>query len=166
VLGIQASPEYRTNLVQSLYKTFLHRSADSSGLTTFTNFLANGGTVEQAEEILTGSPEYFQTRGQGTSDGFLNALYQDAFKRSVDPSGHATFGQALAQGATPAQIAANIFTSIEFRQDLVQSFYQRFLQRTADLGGLSGWLSALQLGTTDEDVLAHIVGSAEYLTRV
>jgi uncharacterized protein (TIGR03118 family) len=106
VAGIESSAEYRTSVVQQLYSSLLHRPADSSGLTTFTNFLANGGTVEQAKAILAGSAEYLQSRGSGTNDGFLDALYQDAFNRAVDSSGRSTFDQALASGVSRAQIAA------------------------------------------------------------
>jgi uncharacterized protein (TIGR03118 family) len=166
VAGIESSAEYRMVVVQQIYNALLHRGADPSGLTTFTNFLANGGTVEQIQAILAGSAEYLQTRGGGTNDGFLDALFQDAFNRTVDPSGRSGFDQALANGVSRAQVAASIFSSAEFQQDLVQNYYQRFLHRPADSGGLSGFLTALQQGTRDEQVIAAMVGSDEYFARL
>jgi hypothetical protein len=80
-----------------------------------------GGTTEQVESLIAGSAEYFQVRGGGTDLGFLQALYQDALNRAIDPAGQMTFSQALAKGATRAQVAAAVFTSLEFRQDLVES---------------------------------------------
>src|SRR5262249_36280357 len=76
--AIETSAEYRVNLVQSLYSQFLHRGADPMGLNFFVNLLGTGGTIEQAEALITGSLEYFQVAGGGTNDGFLDALYRDA----------------------------------------------------------------------------------------
>jgi Domain of unknown function (DUF4214) len=163
--AIESSPEYRAVVVQQLYTSLLHRMADASGLATFSNFLANGGRVEQAQAILVSSREYLQTRGGGTNDGFVTALYQDAFNRAVDASGRSTFDQALANGFTPAQVATIIFSSAEFQRDLVQSAYQRFLHRAADNGGLSSFTAALQHGARDEQISAAMVGSDEYFAR-
>jgi hypothetical protein len=166
VQGIEGSLEYRSRVVQNLYNTYLKRRVDSSGLKAFTDFLAAGGTVEQVAETLTASPEYFQSRGGGTNDGFLNALYQDALQRPIDATGQSVFSQLLQSGGTRPQVVTVIFTSDEFRQDLVQSFYQRFLRRGADPGGLNAFVGLLRQGKRDEEVIANIVGSDEYLGRL
>jgi hypothetical protein len=166
VLRLEGSSEYRAVVVQGLYTKFLHRSADPGGLAAFTNSLGNGGTVEQLESIITGSQEYFQTRGGNTADGFLDALYTDGLGRHVDAGGRATFEMALANGASPTQIAGAIFTSGEFRQDLVQGFYQTFLHRAADAGGLAFFTNSLQQGMADEKIIASLVGSSEYSSHV
>jgi autotransporter-associated beta strand protein len=162
VLAIESSLEYRTIVVQRLYQRFLHRAAEPSGLTGFTQFLAGGGTIEQAQSIITGSAEYFQTRAGGTNDGFLNALYGDVLNRAVDPGGRDGWTAALTAGASRAAVAAAIFGSLEYRQDLVQSLYPLFLRRAVDPSGLSFFSSALQTGTRDEQVNAIILGSDEY----
>jgi hypothetical protein len=144
----------------------LHRSADPSGLSNWSGMLAAGVSLEQVEADIAGSGEYFQTRAGGTNNGFLNAFYQDALGRTPDQSGLSSWGQALASGVSRAQVAAEIFTSPEFQQDLVQSFYQQYLGRPADPSGLSFWLSTLQQGMTDRQIVAAIVGSQEYLSRV
>src|SRR5438552_1142861 len=97
-LGMQASPEFQNNEIQALYGTYLHRGADPSGLATYTGLLATGSTAEQVAAILAGSDEYFQTRGGGTNNGFLSALYQDAVQRAIDPTGQAGFTQLLNAG--------------------------------------------------------------------
>src|SRR5262249_28788017 len=109
-----------------------------------------------------GSAEYFQSRGGGTNSGFLTALYQDALNRSVDAIGQAFFTQQLTGGTTTAQVAAEIFASTEFSQDLVQSFYQRFLHRAADPLGLGFFVGALQQGQQGKDVAAAILASDEF----
>ena len=95
VADIEQGLEYRTDEVEAIYQKMLLRPADPDGLSTFTTLLANGGTLEQVEVAIAGSPEYFQTRGGGQMTGFLNALYMDALGRAVDPTGQAVFGQAL-----------------------------------------------------------------------
>jgi hypothetical protein len=141
--AIESSLEYRTEVVQSLYGQFLHRSADPGGLNAFVTFLGAGGSVEQVASVLAGSLEYYQTRGGGSDTGFIGALYQDALQRSADPSGQARFNQALSGGISRNQIAAAILASAEYHQDLVQNIYQRFLRRPADSGGLSTFANFL-----------------------
>jgi hypothetical protein len=162
VQAIQASPEYLTLEVNNLYTTLLHRAADPAGLSTFTNYLARGGTVEQVAAIMAGSDEYFFTRGGGSYEGFLEALYEDALVRPLDGSGLATFGQALARGIARAQIAATIFTSQEYRQDVVGGFYLKLLHRDADNSGMNTFVGLLSSGIRDEDIVATLVGSGEY----
>jgi uncharacterized protein (TIGR03118 family) len=166
VQGIENSAENRSLVVRNLYTRFLGRQADAVGLNAFTTALANGATVEQVEAALVGSPEYFQSRGHGTNNGFLDAVYQDALNRAVDSVGRTFFGQLLASGGTTTQVATLIFTSDEFRQDLVQGFYQTFLHRAADSGGLAFFVGLLRQGRRDEEVVAGIAGSDEYFGRL
>jgi hypothetical protein len=164
--GITSSQEYRSDLIAADYQLFLHRTADLAGLGNFLNFLAAGGTDEQVAVTLTGSAEYFQTRGGSTNDGFLSALFQDALGRPIDAGARTNFNQQLAAGVTRGQVAAAIFGSTEYRQDLVGSFYLRFLRRPADSGGLASFVLALGNGAKDEDVIAALIASAEYLARL
>jgi hypothetical protein len=165
VLAIEGSQEYRTLLVQGLYQTFLHRAADPGGRDNFVAFLGSGGTVEQVQATIAGSPEYFQGRGGGTVDGFLSALYQDGLGRPIDASGRDAFTAALAQGASRGDVAAAIFSSTEYRQDLVRGYYERFLRREPDASGLDSFVAALRTGVPDQVVLAAILGSDEYFRR-
>src|SRR5262249_34830619 len=110
-LAIEQSPEARTLQVNGLYQQYLHRTADPGGLNALVTFLGTGGTLEQAQAALMSSPEYLQTRGSGTSSGFVTALYQDALHRSPDAGGLAQYTQALDQGASRLQVAGAIFGS-------------------------------------------------------
>jgi hypothetical protein len=162
VQGIEGSSEFRNTEVNDLFKQLLHRTADSAGLDSFSNFLAGGGTVEQVADMIASSPEYFQVRGGGTNDGFLTALYADALGRSVDAGSRTAFDNVLNGGGSRQQVATAIFGSLEFMQDLVHSFYQKFLHRAADSTGLSAAVSVLQGGGRDEQVILDIVSSPEY----
>jgi hypothetical protein len=164
VAGIESSAEYRTDLVQGLYRQYLHRSADATGLKNFVDALNSGQTVEQVAAIIVGSAEYFALHGN-TEGGFLAALYEDVLNRMVDPGAFKNFSQALVGGGTSrSQVAAMLFASTEYQADLVQSDYQLALERPADAAGLIGFVNALQQqGATDQAILARILGSPEGL---
>jgi Concanavalin A-like lectin/glucanases superfamily/Domain of unknown function (DUF4214)/Right handed beta helix region len=164
--GITGSTEYLQLEVRQLYHTLLHRDADASGLGNFTAYLQGGGTVEQAAALIAGSPEYYQARGGGTADGFLQALYEDALGRDVDPSGQAVFGGALARGATRGDVAAAVLGSPEYQADLVEGAYQRFLHRGSDDGGRSRFQAALGRGMRDEALAAVFTASDEYFANL
>jgi hypothetical protein len=161
VAGIEGSTEYRTDEVQGLYVTYLHRAADPGGLQHFVNVLNSGGTVEQVAEVLVSSGEYFQLHG-GANDAFLTAIYYDALGRGGSPAEQTGFLQGLNGGTmSRAQVAAAIFGSAEYRNDLVENDYQEFLGRNADPGGLAAWSAQLQSGMTDAQLAAGLLGSAE-----
>jgi hypothetical protein len=162
VQAIQASAEYRSDLVTQLYASLLHRAPDSSGMQTFTNFFSQGGTITQAETMITGSSEYFSTRGGGTNAGFLDALYQDALHRAPDTMGLTSFEQMMNAGATPATVSAAIWNAAETRHDEVAALFTQFLRRQVDLTGSIVFYDALQSGVSDQAVIAAILGSAEY----
>jgi hypothetical protein len=164
--GITGSMEYLQLEVRQLYRGLLDRAADPGGLGAFTALLQGGGTVEQVAALITGSPEYSQARGGGTADGFLGALYTDALGRGADPTGQAVFGGALARGATREDVAAAVFGSAEYRGDLVEGAYQRFLHRGSDAGGRAAFLDALGQGLRDEALAAMFTASDEYFANL
>jgi uncharacterized repeat protein (TIGR01451 family) len=166
VLGIEDSAEYRAGVVDDLFRRFLHRPADPLAQAVFGSFLAGGGTTEQVEAIILGSPEYFNRRGNGTTDGFLTALYHDTLNRDVDPLGQTIWGGMLAGGTTRTQVAADVFASPEFQRDLVRVDYLDFLRRSTDPAGLNLWVTELQHGARHDEVLAAILASDEYFARV
>jgi hypothetical protein len=164
--GIENSTEFRTDAVQNAYQQFLRRSADPGGLAFWVNFLQQGQTIEQMEAGIVGSAEYLQTRGGGTTAGFLTALYQDALGRAIDTVGQGIFTQQLAGGASRGQVASQVFASTEFQQALVQSDYRLLLNRVADPAGLNAFVTALQQGQTDQQIAAAIAGSDEFFARL
>jgi MBG domain (YGX type)/Bacterial Ig-like domain (group 3)/Domain of unknown function (DUF4214) len=166
VLAIEASKEYDTNLVESFYQQYLLRAGDAAGVNGWVAYLEAGGAVSQLRDFFIGSQEYFLTRGGGTNAGFLSALYHDAFNRNVDPSGLNGWGLILSQGQlSRADVAVAIFSSPEFYQDLVNGFYMQCLRRPADQGGLNTFVNLLQAGTTEQNIIAYLMGSDEYFAR-
>jgi hypothetical protein len=165
VQGIESSVEYRTDVVEALYMQFLHRAADPNGLATFVALLSNGGTDEQVAAAILGSQEYFQLHGN-TNTSFLTGLYQDTLNRAPDATGLAAFTQQLTSSTSPSQVAAEILSSPEYQQELVQNLYKAHLHRAADSGGLATFSGALQGGASDEAVIAALLGSTEFLQSV
>jgi uncharacterized protein GlcG (DUF336 family) len=161
VQGIEGSPEYRAVEVQQLYAQFLHRSADPAAAAAGIAYLGAGGTVEQLASAIVSSAEYFQAHG-GTADGFLAALYHDALGRGIDPVGESVLDQALVNGTPRSQIASFVFASPEYETDLVESYYQEFLHRTGDSFGVTSFVSILQQGGRDEQVILDFLTSDEY----
>ena len=110
--------------------------------------------VEQLEDRLTPS----------TSSILLPAFYQDLLNRASD-AGAATFAAQLDAGVRPAQVAYQIETAAgnEYRFDLVQSYYARFLHRKGTVEEVNNYVNNyLAAGATDEQVEAIFLGSQEY----
>lgn len=166
VSRFQDSTEYRTRAVQDLYLTFLHRHAEPYGLGFFLGELASGETVEDVRTQIVGSPEYWDLRGDGRTGGFLDAIYQDALQRVPDDLGRGYFTQLLDQSTPTSQVADLIFSSEEYRRNLVQIYYGSLLARDAEQHALEFWASVLQARKRSEGVLAGIAGSDEYFARV
>jgi hypothetical protein len=161
-LSIQTSPEFLVQTIEGIYGTYLKRLADPDGGNFFANLLFGGTTIEQIKADIIGSAEYFQNQAGGTNDGFVVSLYQNLFNRSADGSGEAFWDQALAHGTSRTQVALSFLLSAEGESNLVQGFYKRLLHRTASAAEVNGFVSQLQQGVTDQQVVAGFIGSAEY----
>ncbi len=153
--------EFRSLQVQALYRSLLGRSADPAALNAFTTLLQQGGTFEQVEVAILSSPEYFQIRGGGTNDAFVQGLYKDVLGRQVDPAGRAQFDQMLARGGSRSTVATAVAGSAEAKQRRVRVLYGRFLQRAP-----GGTTPAAFGGQSDDQVLAGILGSDAYCARL
>jgi PKD domain/Domain of unknown function (DUF4214) len=162
VLAFEAGAERRAVIVGSLYNQYLRRSPGPAELNGFEQFVAGGGTDEQLGAILLGSSEYMITRGGGTNDGVLSALYCDALNRSIDPPALHGWEQAIANGTTRQQVAQALLSSPEYRGDLVEHVYLRFLRRIPSPTDRALWTGQLNGGATDEQVTALLLSSQEY----
>jgi hypothetical protein len=168
VMAAEASPEYEANLVQGVYGALLGRKASATELSSGRALLSGGGSFEQLEASVLGSPEYLQNRGGGTNAGFLSAVYQDILGRAIDPPGANFWAEVLASSASPnprQTVAGLIITSLEHEQAFLNTCYQRFLHRDGEAAGMAFWARAMQNGMTEEQVVGNFVGSAEYFNN-
>jgi Domain of unknown function (DUF4214) len=159
--SITSSDEFHGDETQQQYEALLHRAADQLSLNVWINALHSGTTVEQLQANLAGSSEYFTNRGGGTNDGFLTALYPDFLGRPISPSERSADDTALSGGESRTALAGSIAGSQEFDQHLVAGWYPEFLHRPADPGSVF-YVNELQANVRNEQVIAQIVGSAEY----
>ncbi len=160
VLGIAGSSEYLTDQVVALYHHYLDRAPDSQGEQYWVKSLQTGGTFEQVAEGLVSSPEYFQENGS-TNQGYVLGLYQDVLGRVPSAAELNGWVTQLNSGTSRLAVAISFLTSTEYRTDLIEADYQTFLGRSADQAGLNSFLQAMQMGATDQEVLASIFGSPE-----
>lgn len=84
-----------TGFLSALYQDVLNRPIDASGLATFTQFLANGGTRTQVASILLSSTEYLTNLVQG--------FYQRYLRRPADSTGLNAFVTQLQSVPVSAQ---------------------------------------------------------------
>ncbi|HXT59406.1 MAG TPA: DUF4214 domain-containing protein, partial [Pirellulales bacterium] len=110
---IVSSPEYfharggDTNhgFVDALYHDALGRAPDPTGEAAFEQFLANGGTRQQAADIIFGSAEY---RGD-----LVQSFYQNLLDRDVEAGAQSFWSDQLAHHRDE-EVIASIASSNEF----------------------------------------------------
>src|SRR5207302_6686803 len=157
VLMILNSAEYRQDEVMNLYQTYLHRSASSIEIS---NFFNGGVAVKQLIAQLSGGQEYLQNRVPGsTNASFITQVYVDLLGRTPNAAELQNWLNQLGSGQSRQQIVQMIDTSAEYRQALVQGYYQMFLHRAATSTDIAPWVSLLNTGATDEQVIAGITSS-------
>jgi hypothetical protein len=157
VSDIEASAEFRTDLLNSVYERLLNRAVDSGSVAGWLQFL-NNNSVEQLEASIAGSAEFYADAGS-TSSGFLNLLYRDLLDRGVDATGQSFFSAELNASVSRYTVALQILGSPEYQQDVVESDFTTFLHRLADPGGLNYFATLLANGTSNQTVVADIIAS-------
>jgi Domain of unknown function (DUF4214) len=172
VQQIENSLEFHTVEVNAAYQAILHRQADPGGLSNFVQFLNQGGTAAQVQQLLFSSQEFFDLSQKANTtlpagnQRYVDLLFQDILNRHAEAGALSGFGGQLDNGVSRSAVAAAVLTSPEGEQDLVNGFYQKFLHRQADSAGLNGFTGALQSGAHAEDVIAALVASDEYFSKV
>jgi hypothetical protein len=159
--GIQATFEYRIGVVNSLWRKYLHRAAEQAAQQWGAQSLALGETIEQLSISVTSSPEYFKSQANNTTDGFLDALYLDAFQRPVDAGARAAFAQSL----TPNQIGLIVFSSNEYHRKLVDQLYRSLLDRPSEESALNLWEGSLRSGMTTDGLVAVLASADEFFNK-
>jgi hypothetical protein len=157
--------------VNQLYETVLGRTADAAGAQDWDGLLASGASRGMVVLGFAESTEYkadtLSIAGDN-DDAEVYRLFQ-AFNRVPDTGGLTSWSSALADGATPLQVAQGFVNSAEFQRDygtlnasdFVSDLYQNVLHRSADAGGLQSWTSALQQGASEASVLLGFADGLE-----
>jgi hypothetical protein len=160
--GFTLSTEYDIHLVTAAYQRFLGRLPETVGLAGWVNAIQSGLTDEQLEANLIGSPEYIANHG-GLGTAWIRAMYQDLLNRTPADAEVSTWAVAILGGMATTDIAFAFTASPEREAIRVQADYQKYLGRPASQIEVAGWVAAFASHLeTNEDIVAGIVGSAEY----
>ncbi|HZV04229.1 MAG TPA: DUF4214 domain-containing protein [Gemmataceae bacterium] len=159
VYDIEQTTEYRTNQIQAAYQNLLGVSAPSSAVNYLLGLMQSGADFRTVQAVIAGSNAFYQANG-GTIQGFLSAVYQDFLNRPLDATGQAQWGALLAAGYNPTQVVLGILNTPEYLTNLVKADYQTYLGRAADTNSLNAYVSALEGGNmNNEMVIASLIAS-------
>ncbi|HEV8060070.1 MAG TPA: hypothetical protein VGP68_09365 [Gemmataceae bacterium] len=145
----------------------------SSRLVTYTNIatinLSNPATVNAGHGPDTADRSAALT-GLTANERFVQALYLDVLgrvgsKTELDSWAPMFLTINSTQAADYAIIAADIEHSREGLDALVRSWYVTYLGRSAGQGEEVSWVTSLQQGQTEEQVLSRFFGTAEFFNR-
>jgi hypothetical protein len=99
------------------------------------------------------------------TDRFLNQLFVDLLGRSIEPAELDSNNQLLTTGTTRSQLATTLLNTSEHRIFFATTVFTRYLGRVPDSTALVPLLTALAQGATQEQVVATVIGSAEYFQK-
>ena len=163
--GITYSAEFRTALIRESYAHYLGREPDPAGLGDWLVRMNLGTHVEQIQAGFVASPEFYQ-RAWSDDRQWVANLYQDVLGRAPATSEIDSWQQQLSQGLNRGDIASGFLLSTEHLTSVVNGYYVQLLHRNIDPAGAYTWVTAIQAGSRDEEIIASIVSSAEYRNGV
>jgi hypothetical protein len=185
VQNVVLSAEARAIRVDQAYHALLKTYPNSTELATWVNRLSgpgapgiSGGTM--LEEIAASSTFYALNGSKGAS--FVNALYEELLgtaPASTDLAADAGLINEVNAGSAAARLtlAQNVVDSAAFRDGEITSFYANYLHQTCkalavqectstivvpSATELSTALTNFKRGSTEEDIIAAVLGSDQY----
>lgn len=154
--------------VNELYLALLGRVADDSGASTWTDLLANGGSLADVAAAIAVSSEA-QTLDQSNGD-FIRDLYSNVLGRAAEQQDLDFWVNSLFNGASRADVAKDIVTSneagVKANNDFVESLYTSALGRASEAGEKEYWTAQIEAGASHADVALGIVGSNEAVAHI
>jgi hypothetical protein len=190
VNAIVSSPEYLTQVVQSLYTTYMGRSAQSGDVAFGLNLLQQGGTQEQLIAAILGSGEYFNREAPSViaggatagNDTLIRAMYKQLFPGYTIGQWEVNYwvNQLNAGTITGQQIANILDTAGLYRfgttgtptvplsyNGWVDGGYVRYMGRHAVQSEISYWAGVYSAHPNYryEDLIKAILNSEEYFLR-
>ncbi len=168
---LDTSTEYYQVLVESFWQTYLKRQPNVSELTARVAELKAGASDQQLQSEILSSSEYVfnATHGSGDNSLWLNQVYIDLLGRNRDQAGSQGFLNGLNSSPptlTRPQVVGLILKSSEYQNDLITSFYAKYLDRTnPNASDVAFWVSVLNSGKTNEQIIAQFVASNDYFAE-
>ncbi len=165
--AIVRTPRFTDVIVDDLYARALGRTPDAAGQRYWSDLLNSGRlSVRKMGIYFYGSEEL--VRRSGSSERFVQVLYQELLHRSPDQAGLAYWVDRLERaGAKPAGVVAGFYDSLESRRDRVDALYRRLAGQSPPADVREEWAEALR-SSDDLTLAARMIGSPTYyrlLTR-
>ena len=132
--------------------------------------LGAGSTDNDVVATLLASDEFWNANG-GTSQGFVQGVYQTLLGRSAEPAGLAYWSSLLPNGDSRISVVQAIQASPEALWTKVAREFQTDLNRGGSLAagkldpGVQSLAGLLSQGYRDDDVRAFILSSPEFAAR-
>jgi phospholipase/lecithinase/hemolysin len=149
--------------VERLYENLRGGAGDPGGVQYWASSLDSGASRAQVLMAFSDSVENENNTRPIAGDADLSEAYRlyGAFDRSPDTAGLDYWAAQLQAGATPLQVAQGFVDSAEFAgiygtldaKDFVDLLYQNVLHRTADTAGEQYWVTQLNSGASQAQVL-------------
>jgi hypothetical protein len=164
--ALLTSTEYRNDLVNADFKTYLNRPAATPDIGYWVGQVQQGVTDEQLIVRIGGSLEGYQTNGNGHKQ-WITTLYNKVLGRNPEASGLQFYLNIVTGGYQNQRIltAQSIASSTEARTNLIKADFLKFLGRPASSTDVTMWLSQFNGGLSDQQFVAHLVGSGEYFAN-
>ncbi len=161
--------------IRRLYLATFLREPDEAGFNHWRYERAGNRTMTSIANHFAGSSEFQTTYGNLTNTEFVELLYQNVFKRALDPVGRATWVGLLDAGGSRGEVLARLSDSNEFiantttlsqtsNEASIQRLYLGYFKRQPDASGFANWLNELNSGRSLESISNHFAGSDEFLT--
>jgi len=163
-VAVQATDEWRAREVTLLFEALLRRAPDAASVAYYVPQL-RAGSVDDVVAGIAGSQEYF-TRAGATNDGFVTAVYKDLLRRAPDATGRAAWVDQLNRGGSRQGMALTIRRTAEAKALAVEAAVKQLLGRSATAAERNDLSNAMVHGVTDQQMVASLIQTDEYLARV
>jgi subtilisin family serine protease len=163
--SITASQEFRSRLIADSYRRYLGREPDATGLSSWLNAMGRGLHIQQMQAGFAASKEFYIQAGS-TDRQWVAKLYETVLGRAPAVSEVDYWEGRIRTGTTRYDVARGFLYSTEHLTEVVNGYYVSLLQRSIDPSGQRSWVTAIQRGARDEQIIAGIVSSTEYRSKV
>lgn len=170
-MQISVEADNRVHAVTRLYKAYLLRNPDHSGLTYWLNRRGEGRTLVSISQSFATSSEFKNRYGSLTNAQFVDRVYRNVLGRAADASGTTYWKTRLDAGMSRGQVMANFSQSSEYIRSTnngvhVVGIHAALLQRAPAADVYTLYEAALTNGSTTLANLSNtLFDSAEYTKR-
>ena len=172
------SSEYRTDIVQGYFTTYLLRSGSAAEVQNYVTLLNQGKMSEEGIiNALVSSAEYFTNPALGNNSNttWLQSVYSSLLNEAPggDPNSASYLAALTAGTMTRAQVAGKLMASPTFLDHIIFADFANLLGRAPNQNEYATFTSVLQQGSVtpggpspDEQLIDDLVSSQEYFTHV